>query len=131
MSHTCKALVVHCIDFRLQKAIKKYLEEHGLLGNCDIVSVAGGVKNHDFVMSQIEVSQRLHNISQVILMNHTDCGAYGGKVAFVSDEEENRTHEADLKKAKDAVLTKYPGLKIKAVIGRILPESQVKFEEIK
>jgi hypothetical protein len=38
--HTCTALILHCMDFRLGKPIKEYLQERGLLGDCDIVSIA-------------------------------------------------------------------------------------------
>ena len=61
-NHHCKNLIVHCIDFRLGKKIKSYMEERGLLGDCDIVSVAGGVKNTDFILEQIGISANLHHI---------------------------------------------------------------------
>src|SRR3989344_5369005 len=101
MQHTCKALIIHCIDFRFGKAIKKYLEDKNLLGDIDIVSVAGAVKNNaDFLMKQIDISKRLHDIKEVILMNHTDCGAYGGRKAFGSAEDERNKHLSDLNEAK-------------------------------
>jgi len=121
MSHTCKALVLHCIDFRLQKAVKKYLEDQGLLGDCDIVSIAGGVKDLDYAMKQIEIGQRLHNISEVILMNHTDCGAYGG---------DDSRHEHDLETAKQTILQKFPGLTIKKILAQLKPGQDIEFLKI-
>jgi len=107
--HTCTALILHCMDFRLGKPIKQYLQERGLLGDCDIVSIAGASKNiarpteptdREFALRQIRTSVRLHEIKKVIVMNHTDCGAYGGRS---SPEDRESQHIADMKSAKLAI----------------------------
>lgn len=139
MSHTCKSLILHCIDFRFGEAIKKYLEDNRLMNNCDIVSLDGAAKNLvspaspgfiDVVLRQIEISQKLHHIPQVILMNHTDCGAYGGRDAFESTEAEYNQHVEDMKKAKKVISDRFDGLEIKMVLAKITPLGQVTFEEI-
>ena len=139
MPHACKALIIHCIDFRFAKAIKKYLEDQNLFGDIDIVSVAGAVKNivepkerghADFLMKQIDISKTLHDIKQVILMNHTDCGAYGGRTAFYSDEEELNKHLSDLKSAKMRILEKFPEFEIKSVLAIISPNKNITFEKL-
>ncbi len=83
--HHCQSILIHCIDFRLQPTIKRWLEEEQLLGDHDIVSVAGAAKDiaegGEFVLKQIDIAYRLHGVRRVILMNHTDCGAYGGRQA--------------------------------------------------
>ena len=128
MSHHCKALIIHCIDFRLGKATKQYLEEQNLLGNCDIVSVAGAAKNiaspendfeREFLMKQIEISKKLHGITDVILMNHTDCGAYGGRSVFASSEEEKKKHFEDMEQAAEMILKKYPDVNVKKILADI------------
>lgn len=128
MPHHCKTVIVHCIDFRLGKAIKKYLEEQNLLGDCDIVSVAGAAKNiaspendseREFLMKQIDISKKLHNISEVILMNHSDCGAYGGSSAFSSKTEEQKKHSDDMNMAAEIIRQKYPDLHIQTLLADI------------
>jgi len=42
--HSCEAVAVHCIDFRLQKAISKFLGKR-FPGGYDRIAVAGGVKD--------------------------------------------------------------------------------------
>lgn len=139
MEHHCKAFILHCMDFRLGKPIKELLERQGALGDCDIVSVAGGVKSllspksssdRDFILSQIDISVNLHRISEIILSNHTDCGAYGGSSKFDSFKKECEFHASEMKKAKEIILSKYPQLKVKMILGKILPSGQVQFEEI-
>lgn len=140
MLHDCKALIIHCIDFRFGSAIKKYLEENHLMDNCDIIAAAGAVKNlvapispfdREFILRQVEISHRLHHISQVILMNHTDCGAYGGRDAFDSTEAEHDQHVNDMQKAKEMIQAKFNDVDIKIVLAKISPIGQISFVEIK
>lgn len=129
MSHTCTGAILHCIDFRLGPSVKKWLEEQGLLGNCDIISVAGATKAMDVPMAQLELSHKLHRTSKIILMNHTDCGAYGGRAAFDSDETETETHFKAMTKAKEALNAKLPGVEVRTVLARIGENGEVSFEE--
>lgn len=124
-------MLLRCIDFRLNEAIQQWLQENHLANNCDLVSLAGAVKNLGVVLPQIEISHRLHGITEVILMNHTDCGAYGGRAAFESSEEEHSRHQQDLRQAKEKIISQFPDLKIRLVLAKINPLGQIFFEEIK
>lgn len=130
MAHHCKYFIVRCFDFRLGKPMKEYQEREGILGNCDEPASAGGVQDMDSVLKQLTISVRLHNPEEVILVNHTDCGAYGGSQAFGSPSEEYEFHVEELKKAKEAVLAKYPLLKAKMLLAKIQPSGEVIFESI-
>ena len=130
MLHTCQAAIVHCLDFRLQKSIKKYLENDGLIGNCDIISIAGGVKNLNFLLEQVQISKRLHSIKQVILINHTDCGAYGGKAAFASSAEQRTRQEIDLRKAQQMIEESIPGLEVEMGLAACKDTDQFVIESI-
>jgi len=123
------------MDFRLGSTISKYLEENGYYDDCDMISVAGAAKsiaeeNESFVEAQIDLSKRLHNIQKVILMNHTDCGGYGGRSAFDSDEAEREAHTQDLQTAKERMLAKYPDLTIKTALAVVGEGGKVHIEEI-
>ena len=127
------------MDFRFGEAIKSWLAENHLLNDCDLVSLAGASKGlvspknqaePEIILRQIEISTSLHHITQVILMNHTDCGAYGGRDAFESTEAEHNQHVLDMKKAKAVILEKFPDLQVKIVLAKINPLGQIGFEEI-
>lgn len=127
------------MDFRFGEAIKKWLEENHLMNNCDLVALAGAAKNlvepkeptdPEVILRQIEISQRLHHISEVILMNHTDCGAYGGREAFESSEAELKRHQDDLIKARDLILQKFPDLEVRLMLAKITPLGQISIQEI-
>ena len=91
--HTAQALVVTCIDFRLQEAINKWISENFSPRTFDRVALAGGVKNLEVILGQIDIAIRLHHIKNVVLVNHEDCGAYG-------EAGTSEKHIEDLKSAK-------------------------------
>lgn len=111
-SHQCQALIVSCIDFRFQRTIRTWLEKNNLLGRADILTIPGGVKNLKFLLSALKISTSLHQIQEVILINHQNCGAYGEKVGKDKEKELN-IHKRDLEKAEKKIKEKYPKLKIK------------------
>lgn len=127
MAHTCKALVIHCIDFRFHTAIREWLISQKLQDTYDVVSIAGAAKglvdgdetSKEVIMKQIDISERLHKISKIILIQHMDCGAYGGHSAFASEAEERSRHSLDLEKATKVIHEQFPNLSVVKVIASI------------
>ena len=110
--HVTEALIVHCIDFRFQKYLDTWLQEHLGHGNYDRVSLAGGVFDFDTISEQVRISVRLHEIDKVVLVNHEDCGAYGDKGNF-------ERHQNDLRVAKQTIDADSPGLKVEIYYLRL------------
>lgn len=135
MSHTCQALVIHCMDFRFVEGIKNYLNTNGLNRNYDEASIAGGAgallkdESKDLLLKQVVLSAKLHGISKVILINHQDCGAYGGSDAFVNPTMEQAKHTADLHKAADIVKNANKSLTIDCLYA-ILDGHDVRLERV-
>jgi len=102
--HSCQALVVSCMDFRLRKYLRKWTTKI-IRGGFDRVAIAGGVKNLSFILDQVRLSHKLHHIDEVYLVNHEDCGAYGEEGNF-------NKHKKDLLFAKRIIKKKFPQLKI-------------------
>lgn len=106
-NHKAEAVIVTCIDFRLQEYIDKWISKNFKPGTFDRVALGGGVKNIDVILDQVKISNDLHHINQVIYINHEDCGAYG-------TESTREKHSHDLKKAKAKIKASYPNLEVKA-----------------
>lgn len=104
-NHSCEALVVTCIDFRLQEAINNWIAENFQPKTFDRVALGGGVKNLDTILDQIEIAHKLHHIHKVVLINHEDCGAYGA-------ESTPEKHTQDLKNSKAKIKEVYPNLEV-------------------
>jgi carbonic anhydrase len=105
MTSNCEAIVVTCIDYRFQKSIHDWLTTRVGFNNYDRVSLAGGVFDLPAVLKQVEISDRLHQIKRVVLINHEDCGAYGEASA-------PERHAADLRAAAQQIRSVFPHLKV-------------------
>lgn len=103
--HHCEAIVVTCIDFRLQEAINKWISQNFRPKTYDRVALAGGVKDLNTVLGQIDIAVRLHHIKKVVLINHEDCGAYG-------EVGTPKKHLEDLKSARAKAREVYPNLEV-------------------
>ena len=121
--YQCDAAVVWCFDNRFHLGFTKFLKRMGV-ENSDPIKVAGGAKclaspehetEREFVLEQIRKSIRLHNTQLVILMVHSDCGAYGGlDGAFGGDTRAEATHhEAELRRAAVALKSAIPDINVK------------------
>ena len=111
-NYVADAAVVCCFDERIRIAVNEFLRKSGIL-HPDMIVLAGGAKTlaspesgfeRDFVLEQIRLSVRLHGTNRAILMNHSDCGAYGGFAAFRRERQvEMQRHSEELARASAMV----------------------------
>jgi carbonic anhydrase len=73
----CDALVVHCMDYRLQKFLQPWITVRFGYDNFDIISLAGSVHDYEMVLKYVQLAVQIHEIKTVCLINHEDCRAYG------------------------------------------------------
>ena len=112
--HSCEAVVLTCIDFRFWKEAVKFVENELEIKSFDFPSLPGSAKainessGEDLAMSCISVPCDLHHAKKIVIVNHQDCGAYGGSAKFGNVEEEQKFHESELKKAQEKIAEKYP-----------------------
>jgi hypothetical protein len=137
MSHTAQAVALTCIDFRFRKALHDFFENELNLYAVDHKANGGGVKMiveegpvREWIFKNFEIAFNLHKVDRVILINHQDCGAYGGKEAFASEEEEIRHHEVQLRHAVSAIHAKFPDKQVEAYLAMIDADSRVSFKKV-
>lgn len=111
MAHICTNAILHCIDFRIQKHLDRFIKEMELEGDCDRMAIAGAVKNLGEAFYQLNLSNMLHHTKHIYIINHKDCGAYGAEVA-ADPEVEMATHTADLLLAKQILENKISGVTV-------------------
>ena len=120
--YQCDAAIVWCFDSRFELGFRKFLKRIGVF-NSDPIKIAGGAKclasperdvEREFVVEQIRTSMRLHGTTRVILMLHSDCGAYGGLAeGFGGDARaEAEHHRGELRRAAANLLEAIPGLEV-------------------
>jgi hypothetical protein len=119
----CDAAIVWCFDNRFELGFRKFLKRIGV-ANSDPIKVAGGAKclaspdqesERQFVLEQIRKSIRLHGTRRVILMLHSDCGAYGGLARFGNNPAAERTnHRTELTLARESLERAIPGVDVES-----------------
>lgn len=117
----CDAAIVWCFDHRFDMGFRKFLKRIGV-NYADPIKVAGGAKllaspdqesDSKFVLDQIRISIRLHGTRRVILMTHSDCGAYGGLNAFRGDASaEAAYHARELQRAASNLKAAIPVIEV-------------------
>ena len=116
------SIVVLCMDHRFWLKTTKIFNEK--YGEYDLIGLAGSAKNlaspsneanRVTLIENIDTSIRLHSAKRLILINHIDCGAYGGSKAFSGFDDELAFHTNELKKAKQIAMDKFPELEIETV----------------
>jgi len=118
----CDAAILWCFDNRFELGFRKFLKRIGVM-NSDPIKIAGGAKvlaspdhesDREFVLDQIRKSILLHGTKRVILMLHSDCGAYGGLAnGFKGNEAaEAAHHHRELERAAAYLHAAIPGVEI-------------------
>ena len=125
-----KAMVLSCIDPRFQPKVFNYLKKKNLTGKYSSFTIAGGSigvtaikfkKWHSTFWENLATSIKLHNISNLIVINHNDCGAakiVNGDNKF-STSIENKIHNESFKIIERKLKEKYPSIKVSFKIMKI------------
>lgn len=120
--YECDAAIVWCFDNRFDLGFRKFLKKIGVQFS-DPIKIAGGAKSlaspdretdREFVLEQIRKSIHLHQTRRVILMLHSDCGAYGGLAGgFGGDvRAEIEHHKRELRRAAASLRREIPGIAV-------------------
>ena len=115
----CDALVVHCMDYRLQKFLHPWIMSRFGADNFDIISLAGGVHDYEMVLKYVQLALQIHSINTVVLINHEDCRAYGREGTY-------QRHKHDLVDSKQKIEVLFAGLDVETFYLRLNGE----FEKI-
>jgi len=121
-----KALVITCMDYRFVNVTQQRLRELGYDGDYDLLTVAGASLSYEpmvvhesnflkeYVDYHIEVAMKLHDIQEVIIIDHKDCGAYklryGAETIARSCEKE--MHKTNCENMHHILKRKFPTLRV-------------------
>ncbi|MBM3124081.1 MAG: hypothetical protein FJZ87_03295 [Chloroflexi bacterium] len=101
----CEALVVHCMDYRLQKFLHPWIMRRFGRDNFDIISLAGAVHDYEMVLKYVQLAVQIHSIKTVCLINHEDCRAYGHAGTY-------KRHKNDLQDVQQKIRILFPNLRV-------------------
>ena len=126
---TSKALVLSCMDFRFINDKVSFLNKE-YKDSYNKFSLAGASLGYNQTTfpewgasfdKHIELSKDLHDIDEIIVMDHMDCGAY--RILYdnqsMSKEEEYELHRKNLDKFKAIINKNHPSLKVTTFLVNI------------
>ncbi len=130
--HDCQAVVLACIDFRFWKETIKFVEEELGIKSYDFPKLPGAAKAINECENEVDVPMKcvgvpcdLHHVGKIVIVNHADCGAYGGSAQFDGDTEaEQKFHESELQIAKEKILRYYPGKEVILVYAKLVDDGE-------
>jgi len=111
-----EAMVLACIDPRMQEPVRKYLAQRKLTGTYSQFVIAGAAIGvvapvfkdwHKAFWDNLGTSIQLHHIKKVIAIDHRDCGA--ARIAYGEDKVANAQVETETHKAALAEFRKQVG----------------------
>ncbi len=119
-----EAMVLGCIDPRLQAPVHNYLAGRGLTGKYSQFVIAGAAIGvvaepfkdwHKTYWDNVEASVQLHNIKRVIAIDHRDCGAAKiayGEAKVATRQAETETHREAMGLFRKQMGERLPKLKV-------------------
>ena len=127
--HSCEAVVLCCIDFRFWRETMNFVEESLGIKDYDFPKIPGAAKyvneGDGLAMQCISVPCDLHHVKKIIIVNHEDCGAYGGSAKFNGDTKtEQKFHEEELRKAKKIISERYSDKEIILIYAKLDKEKE-------
>jgi len=122
--HHCDTLLIRCMDFRFHRALEENLAK--LIGQeaCEFDSPGvggGGSKSiidgdsREVVLGALDIAIEKHGVKHIIIVDHIDCGAYGGSSRFADEVEEEKFHIEKLHEAGSILSRQYPKLELDLV----------------
>lgn len=120
--HEVDDVVLTCMDFRFRPLIAEWINEQ-LDGKSDQIAMAGATKaileetSRDSALDYIGIAINLHHVRTLHIIDHIDCGAYGGSAKFGDIDEETTFHLDQIHAAKKIVQERFANLEI---VGHII-----------
>ena len=119
--YVADAAVLCCFDYRINRAVRKFLKKQAI-ERVDMIVVAGGAKTlasprndfeQEFILEQVRMSIRLHQTRRVLVMSHSDCATYGGLAHFKGDREAEAVHHrSELLRAGELLTANFPDISV-------------------
>jgi carbonic anhydrase len=117
-----EAMVLACIDPRMQEPVHRYTVEQNLTGKFSQFVIAGAAIGvvapafqdwHKAFWDNLATTIQLHRIKKVIAIDHRDCGAAKiayGEARVATPQAETKTHRAALTEFRKQVGERHPQL---------------------
>lgn len=134
-SHGVQDLVISCIDYRFRANVASWIKTN-LTDKSDLIAVAGTSKalitesSREYVIGLIKIGIDLHGVNTIHLLDHQDCGAYGGSKEHTDDRAELNFHNQKLEEAEIIIKQTFPQLTVNKYVMTLSEVKQLTLETV-
>ena len=123
-----RALMLSCMDYRLVDDLVNFMEAHDYHDEYDHVVLAGASLGavheafadwHAVFWRHLDLAKQLHGVTEVIVIDHRDCGAYRlalTEAAVDTTEKETAAHRETMLEFARQVTERHPDLQVYGVL---------------
>jgi carbonic anhydrase len=116
----CENMVVRCMDYRFHAELPALLAEHfgeecfayDSPGGCGGSKALIDERPREIILEALDLGVSLHGVRRFIIVDHVDCGAYGGSERFSDTEAERQFHIERLCEAREIVAEAQPDVEV-------------------
>jgi len=120
------------MDHRFKPVIEAWIKQN-CAGDADDLSLPGAAwclnsesdPCKEAVLTSISKAVELHNVSTVHLINHIDCGGYGGSKKHKDVIAETAFHRDELQRAAKIIQEHFPDINVKLYFANFQGVEQV------
>lgn len=127
-THHCDVCLLTCMDFRMWERVARLVRTECGVDCCDLVAAPGAAKKileeatREDILGSFSIAANLHGVKTIVLVNHEDCGAYGGSKKFSDRDSERHFHEEALRESARIVEERLPNVSVKLFYAHFTPD---------
>jgi hypothetical protein len=108
------------MDYRFHAELPRLLAEHFGV-DCFVYDSPGGCggskslideETRGMMLDALGLAVNLHGVRRLVIVDHVDCGAYGGSGQFDSPDAERQFHAERLREAREIVTDVQPQIEV-------------------
>jgi carbonic anhydrase len=124
-SYGTTTICLSCIDYRFVESIPEVLQEEEDVEFYDPFSLAGGSLGYNQTvfstwpqtwLDTVQLAITLHKITQIIIVEHMDCGMYTNIYGPLTPDEERQKHIDNMQTFQTAMATQFPTLAVRGYL---------------
>ncbi len=127
-------LAIFCSDERFIESTLSFLENSLKINKSDLLSIPGGIafipRNESSLIDRLKILVNTHNINQMILIAHSDCGYYKIILKNSSEEKILKRQVDDIQKSVHKLKKLFSGILIKAFYAQVDNSKIIKYTQI-
>jgi len=133
-NHFSGILAIFCSDERFVEANLTFLRSSLKIKQCDLITIPGGsafiVNNELNLLERLRILVEAHNIKQIILISHYDCGYYKKSIGNSSEEKILNKQMSDIRESVYIIKKIFKDISVKGFYAQTFNSEIIEYTQI-